>query len=750
MAKPAGPTSNRKRCTRIIICAVSVLAVLASVGIIWTVHRRTTPSAHVIAADPRPVFGSDRKAVGSGGGVVKNPYVTVSVDPGTVAEGANLTVSLGAPLGTVTGPYAKETWGAPVQVDHAAPLAKPVTLTWDVANLTANERATVTLVRWNPDLAAWAPAGESVNVTDATLTAQVTQFSIIDWVSNAAAGIGQTVGQWLGKRVDAPKCSGQALPSWVNAVVRPDENFSAAALRTCVEPDSKSGVVTVRVANNRSYGQRIILTPEGTEWPWVWNGEADLSPSGWAWTAAKAVSDSKSSVLIPQTHTMAFGVARPTTPGSVQITMTAQPTVVTIFFDIVGMVVDNLTISGSGSPVLDAFLQGLYGCGGKQLLGSRPGNAAEAATMALRTAVDCLKAVLEPGTKSEALSFEVVNAYENALRAEIAKGGASARNAVKAGRLMHEIAGRLKYLQLFEITEYVSNQLADSLVGPTSITLQLTGAPQDLGAWAPSCTDAAKDANLLYRNLALQDRFADKSKDLWQYPTWATDARTAVKPLRACTAAQQDAIANAVDRSWADKKAAAVVSEAIRELTPGTRIVTVDPWADGTAASATMHSAGSGSSCIASEIAARPDGFRCFTDNDILDPCFANPRSATEYLCAPPGMTEAWTLLKGVPRGSSLVNDGPPTIFVVHLTNGAVCSRSTGSGPAGVPGYPYWVGFCTGGPYGSQSKVWRIGENMRSVPNYPLYATNDPKVFAAAVETSDGTVQQLPVATAWR
>ncbi|MFF5182152.1 hypothetical protein ACFY2Q_29460 [Micromonospora sp. NPDC000316] len=682
--------------------------------------------------------------------MVKNQHVTVTVDPGTVTEDAHLTVVLGAPLGTVTGPYAKETWGAPVQVDHAAPLAKPVTLTWDVAKLTASERATLALVRWNPDLAAWAPAGDPVNVTDTTLTAQVTQFSIIDWVSNGAAGIGQTVGQWLGKRADAPKCSGERLPPWVRSVVRPDEDLSAAALRTCVEPDSKSGVVTIRVANNRSYGQRITLKPEGIEWPWVWPGEADVSPRGWAWTAARAVFDSKSSALIPETRTTAFGVARPATPGPAQITMTAQATTVTIFMDIVGMVVDNLTISGSGSPVIDAFLQGLYACGGKQLLGSRPDSADEAATMALKTAVDCVNAVLEPGTDAKALSFGVVNAYENALRAEIAKGGAAAENAVKAGRLTHEIARRLKYLQLFEITEYVSNQLADSLVGPTSITLHLTGAPQDLGAWTPTCMDAAKDANLLYRNLALQDRFADKSKELWQFSTWAADAKTAAKPLGKCTAAQQDAVANAVDRSWADKKAGAVVSQAVRELTPGTRIVTVDPWTDGTAPSATTRRAGSGSSCIPSEVAPRPEGFRCFTDSAVIDPCFANPHSVTEYLCAPWGMTEAWTLLKGVTRDSAFVNDGKPAIFVLRLTNGAVCRRSTGSGPAGVPGYPYWVGSCTGGPYGSQSKVWRIGENMSSAPNYPLYATNDPKVFAAAVETSDGTVQRLPVATAWR
>jgi hypothetical protein len=750
MAERTDPAPKRRRRIRIVIGVVAVLAVLASAGIVWTTHRRAVPTEQATAGDPRPTFRTDPKTVGSGGDTVKNPYVTISVDPGTVPEGAHLTVALGTPLGTEAGPYATETWGAPVQVDHATPLAKPITLTWNVAHLTADERATLVLVRWNPDLAAWAPAGDPVSITDTTLTARVTQFSIVDWVSNGAAGIAQTVGQWLGKRAEAPECSGKPLPPWVRSVVRPDEDLSAAALRTCVEPDSKPGVVVVRVANNRSYGQRVTLKPGGTEWPWVWNGEADVSPSGWVWTAAKKVVDSRGDAVVPRTHTMAFGVGRPSTPGPVQITMTAQATTFTIFMDLAGMVIDNLTVSGSGSPVVDAFLQGLLACGGEQLLGSRPNNATEAAAQALQTAVACLRALLEPGTDAEAFSFTVVNAYENALRAEIAKGGAAATNAIKAGRLTHEIARRLAYLRLFEITEYVSNQLADSVVGPTTITLHLTGTAQKLGAWTPTCTDAAKDTNLLYRNLALQDRFTDKRKELWQFPTWAADAKTAVNPLRQCTATQQDATANAVDTSWADKKAAAVVSQAIRELTPGTRIVTVDPWADDTAGSAVTRRAGAGSSCIASEIAPRPDGFRCFADSTVVDPCFANPRNATEYLCAPLAMTGKWTLLKGVPRDSTVVNDGSPAIFAARLTNGAVCRRYTGSGPQGVPGYPYWAGSCSGGPYGSQAKVWRVGEDLNAAPNYPLYATNDPKTFTAAVETSDGTVRRVPVATAWR
>jgi hypothetical protein len=117
-------------------------------------------------------------------------------------------------------------------------------------------------------------------------------------------------------------------------------------------------------------------------------------------------------------------------------------------------------------------------------------------------------------------------------------------------------------------------------------------------------------------------------------------------------------------------------------------------------------------------------------------------------------MTDSWTRLSGAPQeAGGYRNPDPPGrtgIFAVRLANGAECHRHTGAGPNGVPGYPYWVGTCSGGPLGSGGDIWRIGDSMGSAPNYPLYPTDDPKVWSAAVETSPGKVQKLPVTLAWR
>lgn len=518
--------------------------------------------------EPRPedTFTTNR-TVTSDGAVVLNDFVRVEIPQSAVASGAEVTVGLDAPLGNAVDAFARESWGAPVRIAHQQPLRKPVTITWNVASLTDEQRSSVALVRWDPERLVWSTADEPVKLDGTNLRAEVSRFSVLDFVTNGAADLGQTFGEWLGKRAQAPTCTGK-LPAWVASVVRPDEDLSATAIRTCVEPDAKTGGLTVRVANNRSYSQHLALEPAGTTWPWLWPGEPDLSPLGTVWTLAHAALDTTSVALMPPTRTMAFGIDRPTGAGQVTVSMTARADVVTVFADAIGLVIDNMSVGGLEDPVLNAFVQALYECGGKALLKSRPHNIKDLAALATSAAKDCVSGIVGGGDSD--LAREVMTSFENALRAQIAKGGTASTRAIQAGRLVHEISARLWYLDLFQAVEYLGNQLADSFVGPTTLTLHLTGTPQKLGAWKPTCTGPPKDSNLLYRNLALQDRYTrDKSKGLWQFPSWSADARTAVAPLAQCSAAHRDAVAKDVEKSWGDTKAAAVVATAIRSLNDG-------------------------------------------------------------------------------------------------------------------------------------------------------------------------------------
>lgn len=212
------------------------------------------------STDPIPADFSVQGPVGAKGGRVQNDYAAVEVAPDTWEAGSEATVKLGRPLGTTSGPYAEEVWGAPVKIDHPSALAKPVTITWNVGDLSPAQQSGLRLVRWNEDLQVWAPSLETITVKNGKASAQVSEFSIVDWVTNTTLNLMQTFGEWAGKRAEAPKCSNRALPSWVKGVVRPDEDLSTAALRTCVEL-GEAGVVTVRVANNRSHGTLLTLTP---------------------------------------------------------------------------------------------------------------------------------------------------------------------------------------------------------------------------------------------------------------------------------------------------------------------------------------------------------------------------------------------------------------------------------------------------------------------------------------------------------
>jgi hypothetical protein len=513
--------------------------------------------------DPTPQGFSKAHAVGEGQQVMRNDWVSVTWPAGALPKGAKAAVSLGSPLGGTDGPFARERWGAPVKVDHSTALMRPLTLTWDVSRLSSAEQATIIMVRWDEGHQVWAVTDEPRTLQAGKLTASVSHFSVLDWVSNGSAALGQTFGQWTGKRAEAPKCSNAKLPSWVKSVNRPDEGLSATAIRTCVEPDSKPGVITVRVVNNRSYSQRFTLAAGGQQWGWVWNGEEDFSPLGTAWNVAHLALDSRTRVIMPPTRAMAFGISRPDQPGDVTFTMQAKSDTVTIFADLVGMTIDNMGVGGFDNPVTNATTQALFECGGRELLKARPKDARDAASFAYQAARSCVAAIVGQG--SSELSQAVVTSFEASLRKEVAKGGDSAVRAIKAGRLVHEISSRLWVLNFFDVVEYVSNQFADAWVGPTTMTVHVSGTPEALGSWQPTCSNVAKDSNSLYQDVALQDQFTDKGKELWQFSGWADAASEAVKPLAKCSSAYRELVANDVVSSWSDKKAASVVAGKIRE-----------------------------------------------------------------------------------------------------------------------------------------------------------------------------------------
>lgn len=493
----------------------------------------------------------------SSGGTVSWTGLTVAVGRGAVPANQSIKIRTGTEIGTTTGPYGKEIAGLPVSVDHSSPLLAPITLSWSVPNLTARQRDSVVLARWNPDASAWTYSPEPPTWQGNVLSVKVRDFSIVTWF----ADIGQAVGQVTGARVDAPKCNGDKLPSWVTGTVDPDQDLAAAAIRVCFEP-SGNNRVTVRIANNRPFSQLTSMVHGGQQWAGPWKSDDEFDPKAIVYSIAQDLSGTSTQHLMPPLKTQAVEIARPKSPGSYHIEARTSITFGTVLADVIAFGANESGVAAN-SPAVTAAVQALYECGGRELLGRPDTRDISAIGRAVAGAVgSCAGELMKPGS-------EFGRRFEQLSRALIAKGGLSQTAAIQSNRLARELVSVFRLITFGKIAFYLSDQLANAAVGPLSWSINGRGTPQVLGRWSPTCSSVETDSDRLYRNLALQDRFADSSKELWQIRGFADAAEAAVEPLEACSQSHRSALASLLPNDWADRKAASIVAAAIMHSLAG-------------------------------------------------------------------------------------------------------------------------------------------------------------------------------------
>lgn len=431
------------------------------------------------------------------------------------------------------------------------------------------------LAKWDPTTTTWQASDIPLTVQGNRLTARVQTFSGWDWIAN----LGQGAGEWTGLRADPPKCDNDPLPSWVKGVVNADDGTSAAAVLTCFEPDTNHpGTVSVQVVDDRTFTQQLVMTGGGQDWVWTWPGSQSYGAADDVYVVAHAVFDSKTMFLLPPLSSTAVGIARPSQPGSYVIEATATVNPVTVFIDLTAFLISQLTIGGTGNRLLGAFLQAGYDCGGKALLAHKPGDGIKQVIAAVvSTMADCFGQISDPGSEAGA-------AYRKHVQQEIADAatGAERDDIAKSYRLLDEANGAFKALTYAGVAFYVADQAQNAAIGPLTLSVRGTGTPQALGDWISTCTSTKTDSSARYKNLALQDEFADASKELWQFPDWQPDAATAVQPLAKCTAAYRNALAAALPGEWADTEAAGTVAGDVRAIgqlvsAPSAPITTAPP-----------------------------------------------------------------------------------------------------------------------------------------------------------------------------
>jgi hypothetical protein len=162
--------------------------------------------------------------------------------------------------------------------------------------------------------------------------------------------------------------------------------------------------------------------------------------------------------------------------------------------------------------------------------------------------------------------------------------------------------------------------------------------------------------------------------------------------------------------------------------------------------------------CNGSEIAPRKDAFRCYWPG-VDDPCFQSPQISSEFLCMSAYQGNVSVRhLKNMAVGDKYgthINTGEPgttSPLRVELVDGTICARSTGSGPVGVPGYPYWAGFCTGPSAG----IWRVSEpemwknDQRHYSLYPAVAAGGHWQVAISVGAEAAPAKRFDVKNVYR
>ena len=193
-------------------------------------------------------------------------------------------------------------------------------------------------------------------------------------------------------------------------------------------------------------------------------------------------------------------------------------------------------IGGLENPVANALLQVMYECGGKEL-SDRPelDDPKQLVDVSVRSIVDCTEEIYRPGSEFGA-RFKALTAKA------VKKAGLSATATAQATRAIEQARRIFNILTVAELAFYYSDQLADSLVGPLSWSIRGRGRPQTLGDWTATCSSYKEDSNRLYRNVALQDEFADSGKEPWELPDFVDAAETAVEPLARCSIAYQNGL----------------------------------------------------------------------------------------------------------------------------------------------------------------------------------------------------------------
>ena len=504
---------------------------------LWRAENRAEP-------DPAPdgLEVLERDMVGSRGGVVETGGTVVRVPAGAVDEPVE--VEIREPLGV----FGTEVGGPVVGVEHDGPLAEPVSVSWDVSHLSGAQQDLIVVVRWNEDLQGWLPVDVDYEVAAGVLTAEIARWSWISWITglqDVAANFSQTVQEIFGRRVDAPKCSGE-LPAWVTETTEPD-GVNAAAIRLCYEPrDSES--VRMKMANNRVFSQFVYSYTPGVWGDEVQGPDPAVSLVGVLHQAAHEVLSDDTRVFMPPLTQVAVSIERPQGTVPWHITFHRDHDAQSFLADVAFFAASALpTPSGAGAlGYFQVYLTVLFECSVVRVTDEAAGarGALEVFIAAVNATTSCAIDMADPRKDQyHKLKTRITKQLLSPSEFERHFGKDAAR----------KVKGVLRALKIGEAIGYFIDLAAEEWVESTTWRLSITGYEASLGDWEPTCSDPALDSRRLFRNLVLRDPFTvdgTEQDNLHTFTNWRSSARAAVAPLQACGDSHLTQVAADIDTTW--------------------------------------------------------------------------------------------------------------------------------------------------------------------------------------------------------
>ena len=382
------------------------------------------------------------------------------------------------------------------------------------------------------------------------------------WISatDKLADLSQSVQQFFGRRVAAPRCSDDPLPDWVEDTL--DAGISAAAVRVCYESrDGQS--IRMRVANNRTFTQ-IIRTDADEGWtPSPLLATPEISVEFIVQTIAHKLFSNDERLFLPSLKESHVTIERPSSGDLfqfIQFRNTHDP--LTFLFDIVIFALSYLPDERLPSR-LQLMFEVFFECGVKQLgsFSTSYDDLADIGRAAVNTMKSCAQNIIDP--KSE-LGKEVRTRM--ALASNMSEQEVT--DYFKNNRNVGYFSQALKALKVAEGIGVLIDLGAELLVGTLHWGVRVQGRTASLGDWDPTCSDIAVDSNRLFQNLVFQDVFGGSKEvhEVHLFGAWKRSSARAVSPLSACDFGHRSAVAEDVLTWYLDSEATRIVRDHILAL----------------------------------------------------------------------------------------------------------------------------------------------------------------------------------------